>query len=435
VNTMTILARSSRCARGFVGTSVVAFLGVALLYEISTGTAGVSQAPVVKENQQFIVNRPAVIPLDTIAVAIVPNLSATRYGPSRVRWSDRIGVPAGRSPISIHFRRMGNSKTPWQLQFQAVGSCRGICEDSIDSSSPRGKAVEAWSANIDASAVNVKLTADTSPDGMTLTIDQYDYRVVPTIPQSEWGAPNYENIYATPTDIQKLGTSVARLRIKTSGGEALCSGFLVSDNLLITNYHCIATSAEAVSSQAEFGVDRMGDKGVVFRVNSLEVANSNLAYDYVVVRLMGAPGKTFGHIKLPAVGSWPLPNKSPSIGSLSFGANPRKLLIIEHPGGGIKKVSRDEDCLVIDDKIDGVDPDILSDFGHRCDTLGGSSGSPVFSRSADELVGLHHLGFVKGQAPRDRLQNQAVYIGYIMNDIAMQSPAIFSEMIGRQTTQ
>jgi V8-like Glu-specific endopeptidase len=40
----------------------------------------------------------------------------------------------------------------------------------------------------------------------------------------------------------------------------------------------------------------------------------------------------------------------------------------------------------------GVRPEVLTDFGHSCDTIQGSSGSPVLD-SNHRVVGLHHWGF------------------------------------------
>ena len=65
-----------------------------------------------------------------------------------------------------------------------------------------------------------------------------------------------------------------------------------------------------------------------------------------------------------------------------------KLYVIQHPAGEAKQIS-DLDCTVKDVPVNGYAPRL--DFSHTCDTLGGSSGSPVFNE-AGEVVGLHHLG-------------------------------------------
>ncbi len=59
-----------------------------------------------------------------------------------------------------------------------------------------------------------------------------------------------------------------------------------------------------------------------------------------------------------------------------------------------------------------------TDFEHRCDTLGGSSGSPVLDRASLNVVGLHHLGFLEGDTP----VNRAVLIADVLAKIRTQFP-------------
>ena len=81
--------------------------------------------------------------------------------------------------------------------------------------------------------------------------------------------------------------------------------------------------------------------------------------------------------------------------------------MIEHPAGESKQVSR------VDCKVQGVDligrSTDKTDFGHTCDTLGGSSGSPVLDPAHLEVVGLHHLAVTTAGV----VVNQAVNINLI----------------------
>jgi hypothetical protein len=276
--------------------------------------------------------------------------------------------------------------------------------------------------------VMMQLLADSPPKGLGIIVDKYDHPVKPTVPQAITGHNDMQPFYKQPSYILQLGSPVARLRIKTGKGQALCTGFLVSDDLMLTNYHCISTSIQAVNTRADFGYDKSDRPGNVFMVQGIVVENSDTAYDYTVVRVLGSPGHTYSHVAMPLLGSLFFPVQAPALGSLTFSGDNGKLLVIEHPGGGPKMVSI-KDCEVAGDKIAGVDPQELSDFGHLCDTLGGSSGSPVFSIDSKVLVGLHHLGFVKGSTPNDPLVNQAVYIGYILEDIKKQAPAVYAEIV------
>lgn len=59
------------------------------------------------------------------------------------------------------------------------------------------------------------------------------------------------------------------------------------------------------------------------------------------------------------------------------------LFLVHHPGGYPKYVTRGR-CQTDDPAIDGTD--IL----HRCDTLPGSSGAPIFDNNTRQVVGLHY---------------------------------------------
>jgi V8-like Glu-specific endopeptidase len=83
--------------------------------------------------------------------------------------------------------------------------------------------------------------------------------------------------------------------------------------------------------------------------------------------------------------------------------------MVQHPAGEPKQVSR-KGCFVSALSAQGVSE--KTDFGHKCDTLGGSSGSPVLNEQF-AVVGLHHFGFEGADPWRD--QNRAVSIDLIRN--------------------
>ncbi len=110
--------------------------------------------------------------------------------------------------------------------------------------------------------------------------------------------------------------------------------------------------------------------------------------------------------------------------SLSFGSDPQnndELVVIEHPAGEVKQASI-LDCRVEGASLDGVSQG-GTDFGHRCDTLGGSSGSPVMK--GGKVSGLHHLGI---DPSGSILVNRAVKVSLLLSDIKSKAPSVAAEI-------
>ena len=102
------------------------------------------------------------------------------------------------------------------------------------------------------------------------------------------------------------------------------------------------------------------------------------------------------------------------------------LVIIQHPAGETKQVSI-VDCKVDDESVSGTTKD-ETDFEHRCDTLGGSSGSPLFDAKTFKVVGLHHLGF----NPLNKPVNRAVQMKLVIAKINKKFPALIKPGGGTQ---
>ena len=85
------------------------------------------------------------------------------------------------------------------------------------------------------------------------------------------------------------------------------------------------------------------------------------------------------------------------------------MVMIQHPAGRPKQVSI-VNCKVMGARVAGV-TSALTDFGHGCDTLNGSSGSPAIDIQTGRVLGLHHLGYL----PTDEPVNRAVQIQQILD--------------------
>jgi hypothetical protein len=98
--------------------------------------------------------------------------------------------------------------------------------------------------------------------------------------------------------------------------------------------------------------------------------------------------------------------------------------LVQHPGGEHKQVSQ-LGCQPLDALAPGLDPVQMTDFTHRCDTIGGSSGSPVVVVAGDGagkrlcVTGLHHLGF--DDFGSYQTKNRAVKISLIASRLRSNS--------------
>jgi hypothetical protein len=261
-----------------------------------------------------------------------------------------------------------------------------------------------WSDETPSGNATVELYSVDEGNVPRIAIDRLVAMTPPVKPRAITEPDDRLPIGTQSTLLQERGRSVARIRFVGDDGVAyVCTGFLVASDLLITNQHCIRNEAEMRSGLADFDFDNVTAKPVTFRFRSLVLTNPSL--DYTLLRIRGAPKRAPLAIRAVA------PEKD------------QTLVIIQHPGGEPKQVSI-AGCLVKDTKIAGIGG-AATDFGHLCDTLGGSSGSPVQDERTGDVIGLHHLGFL----PDSVLPvNQAVTIGLVLQDIDRRAPSVGREI-------
>lgn len=211
--------------------------------------------------------------------------------------------------------------------------------------------------------------------------------------ESHDGSPVWVDIYKTHSDeIWELSRSIAKLSIPQGTRNRACSGFLIGPNRLITNQHCVENSEQCKAMVIIFGYEF--DRRVVRQPG----------VQYRCAGLLGTPNKALYFTVLEVaqgnrdISEW---------GQLELSAEPAsgKLFIIQHPGGDLKKVVQ-KDCEVTTRDAENRRGE-QNDFGHKCDTEDGSSGSPVFD-SMHRVIGLHHLGWEK-DIPHWSDENRAVH--------------------------
>ncbi len=188
-------------------------------------------------------------------------------------------------------------------------------------------------------------------------------------PVKNFSESNRYRIMASP--IGRLDLLVERGGKK---GVSLCTGWVISAEYIMTNHHCIpgregtVLKASLLMNYLEEGESKNTAR---FEVETRAVETST-ELDYSIVRVHGNPGATYGIIPMKARDPDPA----------------EELFVIQHPAGTPKRLTR-RNCRADDDT------ERPEELRHFCDTLGGSSGSPVFSDNDMALVGLHFAGIEK----------------------------------------
>jgi endonuclease G, mitochondrial len=173
---------------------------------------------------------------------------------------------------------------------------------------------------------------------------------------------------------------ILRVSIRASGGRlrGYGTGFLVGNGVFITNNHVLPDSNVAANSEVEAffeqdmdGGDRTAQR---YALEPQRLFYTSQALDFSIVAV--APNDQTGAATLAEIGWLPL------IGGTGKALEGEWLTIVQHPKGERKQICVRENQLL------KRDTDVL---WYSTDTLGGSSGSPVFNNDW-LVVALHHSG-------------------------------------------
>jgi len=162
------------------------------------------------------------------------------------------------------------------------------------------------------------------------------------------------------------------LLVENAGKRSLvtCTASIVSVDLLLTNYHCIpGKHGKIVKASLLLDYEKSDGSGTTRIPVEPRALEGNAGLDYALARLLAPVPSDISPLKL----------------STSFVKPREQLLMIHHPAGQTKKMSRFK-CLASKST-----PQKGPYVRHVCESLPGSSGGILFNTRSG-AVGLHHSG-------------------------------------------
>lgn len=223
---------------------------------------------------------------------------------------------------------------------------------------------------------------------------------------------------------QKVGRIVVKEGARDLG---FATGFMVSENLLLTNWHVFQNQEDVGDSQVQFFYEYNAfgspSQAISFKLDPKLFFHSHQDLDYCFVGV--SPQDLTGAKNIKDIGYLFL---DPGLGKLRHQGK-EALNIIHHPNGDYKQLSIRENLF---EKITPIS------IWYKADTAPGSSGSPVFNDQW-QVVALHHMGVAKKNADGQYLDkddkviapnggkideskvvwvaNEGIRISVIMNDL------------------
>ena len=172
-------------------------------------------------------------------------------------------------------------------------------------------------------------------------------------------------------------SAVGHLSIPAVGSR--CTAWLVADDVVITNNHCIASASQAAGAKVTFNyID-----GVA--------ASARVAYD------CSGFIKTWSNLDMTALRCAALDGKKPgqvygklTVSSTNAATNANIYVIHQncdyYTSSGCAPTKKFSPGYIMSANYSSTDA------SYNADTLGGSSGSPVLSTASNQVVALHHYG-------------------------------------------
>ncbi|EQC25284.1 hypothetical protein SDRG_16838 [Saprolegnia diclina VS20] len=330
----------------------------------------------------------------------------------------------GASFISVHFVSM---------DLPAGATLKIASLDGAQEVSYQGRHTDLFSATLATDSVRVTYTAPSYETAAKFEIDHFITGKPASKLESVCGKDDSKPsmCYAESESAKfKASKAVARLVI---GGRFLCTGWLVgSKGHMMTNWHCIKDAAKAANVQVEFGAmcpscdDARNDRALkcegVKVASSVHLLVSSKRHDFALVQLNTTVDLApYGHLQLRASG--PVLNETVYIPQHPSGRPQRLAIVTDDDALGTITSLTEKSC----DYADVLDQDFV---GHRLDTQGGSSGSPILTTLDNTVVAIHNCGSDDGCTRHTnggvRIDNVLAYLR--ANNVSLPNDAVVGDL-------
>jgi V8-like Glu-specific endopeptidase len=216
------------------------------------------------------------------------------------------------------------------------------------------------------------------------------------------GTLDWQELPAAAVDSTVLanGAAVGDLRIPAQYSR--CTAFLINRDTVMTNHHCIPNADSAVGVKLHF----RHEDGVAEEDHDIyscdTFVGNNRTLDFALLKCDGAPGEQWGTVTLS---TQPVEVED-------------EIYVIHQNCDYYSDRNCDWNKKISNGKISKVGERELT---HSADTLGGSSGSPLFE--ADSVVGIHHAGYGNDGSGRG-YENYAVSMSKIVPALQTDFPHV-----------
>ncbi|MTI03210.1 serine protease [Roseibium sp. RKSG952] len=328
--------------------------------------------------------------------------------------------------MRLQLTRNGSEPADWRVHLREPNTGRVLQRFGPSDLEP-GKSV--WSDRLQLSEVLVTFEpiGPENADPGDVKVIVTSYFAMPTVGEFHFYSavdpdrPAWGDLHdQAPSDRWRyLGDSIGILISRAAGKASTCTGAMVGEGLFLTNWHCGALAhggdtiedaywdEAAVCNNAliDFSWD---DDAISDDFSCVSVPAQSKSLDYALLEIESVNG-TASVQPLRIV-----PDRLPQYAPIH---------LIHHPRAMSKKISLD--CrMVTDEAVEGwVGGHADSEFLHRCDTEGGSSGAPFLDDDGN-VRALHHLGFDLNShdctpvaGPRGN-HNKAVWMDSILSDLS-----------------